>query len=275
MDPLAQLGHPHLPLRGNLTFINIDEGNDIAALAVLDKLITDFNDHQDLPGVVFTVGEQYCYLAFTDKNQPPDEQINRFHKAITIWGKIITQFPNTNAAPQAYYYSAVCYRELGEYEKAIEYFQKAANDWPDYEYAAKALFRIANCYEGLRNKGALPESQVNPQIEQSYKAVVEKYPDSEFAAHTALRLGQINFDRGQWDKAAMYFELFLQKFPQDIGQVVLPLAKAYEQMNEPNLAAELYRTFIETADTNDPHLKSVKRELEKLEAKPLQGTQNR
>ena len=164
---------------------------------------------------------------------------------------------------------------MGEYVKAIEFFQKAADDWPDYEYAAKALYRIANCYEELKNKGALPESQVNPQIEQAYKAVVEKYPDNEFAAHAALRLGQINFDRSQWVEAAMYFELFRQKFPQDIGQVVLPLGQAYEQMNEPSLAAEVYRTFIETAEPNDRRIEGVKRELEKLEANPLQGDQNR
>jgi hypothetical protein len=49
----------------------------------------------------------------------------------------------------------------------------------------------------------------------------------------------------------MYFELFRQKFPQDIGQVVLPLGQAYEQMGETDVAAEVYEEFLNTTRKNE------------------------
>ncbi|MBN1804987.1 MAG: tetratricopeptide repeat protein, partial [Sedimentisphaerales bacterium] len=250
-----------------LAIINVKESNEVEAMAALDKLIVDFNDHPDSPGAMLRIGEQYCYQAFTDKNQSPDGQINRFHKAIALWDKIITQFPDSEAAPQAHYYSGVSYRRLGEYAKAIEHFQKAADDWPDDWYSAKALFRVGNCYEELINKGDLPESEANPIIEQAYQAVIERYPDNKYAAYATLRLGLFNFDKGHWAKAATYFELYLQKFPQDLGNIVLFLGKAYEKMDELNLAIETYRAFTEMAEPNDRRIEGIKSKIKKLEDK--------
>ena len=51
--------------------------------------------------------------------------------------------------------------------------------------------------------------------------------------HACLRLGSLNSTKGEWAEAAAYFELFLEKYPDDIrfGQVLYDLGRAYEVSN--------------------------------------------
>jgi tetratricopeptide (TPR) repeat protein len=156
---------------------------------------------------------------------------------------------------------------LGQYQKGIDYYQQIVDSWPDYKYAWHAQFFVGMYYEKLRDSGDLPPSEADPKIEQAYKAVIEKYPDCSSVRHACLRLGSINFGKGQWTEAAKYFELFLEKYPEDIRWhgVLYDLGRVYEKMGEPSLAAEVYRAFVEISDQNDPRVKAVKAKLEKLE----------
>jgi TolA-binding protein len=83
------------------------------------------------------------------------------------------------------------------------------DNWPDYQYAWSAQYLIGSCYEKLKYFGILPVSEADPKIEQAYRAVVEKYPDSAMATSAFLKLGYLNLKRGQRVEAVMYFELFL------------------------------------------------------------------
>jgi TolA-binding protein len=75
----------------------------------------------------------------------------------------------------------------------------------------------------------VPESEASLKIEQAYKAVVEKYPDSALAANACMKLSDLHLKRGQRLEAAGYLELFLA-----------------------------------TAHPSDPRMQSVKTRLEKL-----------
>lgn len=148
----------------NLAVINLEEGDYTAAQEAFDTLITDFNDHPDLPQVVFTVGRQYYLEALQDEKQELNEQ-NKvlFQKAIDIWDRIITQFPNADEAPQAYFMSGVCYRDLGEDVKSTECFQKIVNEYPDYMYAWEAKFMIEH---NVRDVQRWPQSIDYSELEK-------------------------------------------------------------------------------------------------------------
>jgi tetratricopeptide (TPR) repeat protein len=251
-----------------LAKVRIAEGNDVAVKRILDELVAAYGGNPALPSLISQMGEKYCYQAFQDEKEGRDaEAKDHFTKALAIWQKVIQELPTCGGTSSAYYFSAVCYRHWHEYEKAIEYFQKIVDDWPNYDCAAKAQFRIGNCYEGLRYTGVLPESEANPRIEQAYRAVIQKYPGSELVPDAALRLGQLNFNKSQWVDAAMYFELFLEKSPDDPrwSYVLYDLGRAYEKMGKLDLAAGVYRTFIQMARPTDARIKTVKARLEKLE----------
>ncbi len=211
----------------------IEPGDDNAAQKVLDNLIADFSDNPDLPEVVFEIGEKYYNKAWAYEKEGSDAEARRdFAKAMALWNRIITELPVSSPYTQhAWYFTGVCYRRhLADYAKTLEYYQKVVDEWPNYEYAWSAQCLIGECYEKLRDSGSLPESEANPEIDQAYMAVIEKYPDCSLFGHACLKL-----------------------------------ARAYEKTEQLDLAMEVYRIFIESAKPADQRIDTVRAKLEKLE----------
>lgn len=240
------------------------------AEAAFDKMIADFNGHPDLAEAIFIIGEKYYYDALDDVNVGLTEQAKaNFTRTVSVWDRIITEpfEPNSIFVQDAYYFAGYCYGQLGEYEKAIQYWQKIVDDWPNYKYAWNAQSRIASSYYMLGNSGVMTQSEAHSQIEQTYKSVVENCPDCPSVKDASIWLGYLNYSKGQWADAAMYFELFLEKAPDDqqLVDVLYRLGRAYQKMGELSLEAEVYSAFVEIADPNDTRIKTVMAELEKLE----------
>src|SRR4030042_528462 len=186
--------------------------HDANVQPALDELISDFNDQQALPEAVFVIGEQYYYKAFEDPNKCINVKSEEYlFKAKDIWEKIIAQCPESKSIglKHAQYFTAVCYRRLGEYEKAITHYQQVVDNWPDYQYAWSAQYLIGSCYEKLKFYNSLTESEAEPKIEQAYKSVVENYPVSGMVPSASLKLGYMNLKRGQKIESVQYFVLFL------------------------------------------------------------------
>ena len=163
-------------------------GDDPNAQAAIDKLITDFAGHPDLPEAIFSVGEEYCNKAYEYKNQGLlAEAEEYFQKALTVLGKIITELPASTTTVDAYYLSAGCYFFMDEYEKAIDYFKRTLDNWPDYGRAWKALFLTIQCYEKLEKAGRIPTEEAAAQIRQACERLLADYPDC-IAAKSARNL---------------------------------------------------------------------------------------
>jgi len=159
--------------------LNISLGNDADTQAAIDSLIADFNDHPRLPWAVFVIGEEYYNDGFRRENEGLDaEAKDSFTKAIAVWERIITQLPESQSIDlkHAYYFSAVCYRRIGEYEKAIEYYQEVVVNWPDYQFAWHAQYVIGRTYQYLKRSGAMLESEADPKIKAAYERVLQDYP---------------------------------------------------------------------------------------------------
>jgi tetratricopeptide (TPR) repeat protein len=241
--------------KAGMAKLNIILGNEAVADATVNDLIADFNDEPNLPQAIFQIGEEYYYKAMADANQGRIDQADaNFVKTVSVWDRIIKQLPESNSPPvqDAYYFAAYCYGQLGEYEKAIQYWQKIVDAWPDYGYAWHAHFRMAHSYCMLGNSGVIPESEARSRMEQAYKVVVENYPDCPSANDALVRVGNLNYGRGQWTEAAKYYELFLEKFPGDKrwNDVLYSLAYAYQKMGQSQMSVELHRAFIEAAGSD-------------------------
>jgi tetratricopeptide (TPR) repeat protein len=250
-----------------LAKVRIAEGNDVAVKVILDKLVAAYGGNPALPDAVFKIGEEYYNKAMADVNEGRTDQADaNFVKTVSVWDRIITQFPESNSPPMqdAYYFAAYCYGQLGEYAKAIQYWQKIVDAWPDYRYAWHALSRMAYSYSMLGSSGVISESEARFSMEQAYKVVMENYPDCPAANDALMGLGNLNYGRGQWTEAAKYYELFLEKFPADKrwNDVLYSLAYAYQKMGQSQLAAELRRTFIEVAGSESGMPNGLKRWLE-------------
>jgi outer membrane protein assembly factor BamD (BamD/ComL family) len=246
---------------------NILLGNEAAAEADINDLIADFNSCPDLPMAVSLIEQQYYARGLRMQSEGRQGlAAENYKKAIALDKIVIQKFPFSDLTPRACFSSGVLYSQyLGQYQEGIEYFQKVVDNWPNYQFAYYAQFFLGSYYEKLRDANAIPAAEANPKIEEAYRSVIEKYPDSEPALHIALKLARENFEKGEYQQAVTYFEFFLGKFPDQFGSVILPLGQSYEKMGEPEMAKELYRVFIESADPSDPKIAAVKARLGKLE----------
>jgi TolA-binding protein len=179
---------------------------------------------------------------------------------------VITDFAQHPDLPGAVYQLADVYWNVKRYDDANRLYQYLLDNWPDYIYAWEALFSIGDYYERLRDSGSLPESEANRQIEQVYKAVIEKYSDTTAVRNASKKLGWLNFKRGQWVEAIQYWELCLQRSPEDYKPVhiLYPLGRAYEEIGQFDLAIQVYNEFINRVPSIDPSVETVKARLEKL-----------
>jgi TolA-binding protein len=121
----------------------IQAGDDTGARVVVDNLIADFADHPDLGEAILVVAEQYYKEAFSHKVQGNvTEMRSRFTKAMGVWERIIIELPGCSSIADAYFYSGVCYEQLGQHDKAQKCFIEVIRNWPDYKYARDAEFMI-------------------------------------------------------------------------------------------------------------------------------------
>ena len=165
-------------MSASMAYIGLSD--DANAMSVTDGLISDFNKHTDLAGVIFHIGEQYYERAFRLAGEDLAEQSKSdFRNAAAVWQRIITDLPPSEPnTPQAHQSVGECYRSLGEYEKAIEYYQKLVDNFPDYEDAVSAQYLVGHMYRLLRNKGVIDDSEANTLIKDAFERVVQNYPDS-------------------------------------------------------------------------------------------------
>ncbi|MHC4544739.1 MAG: LamG-like jellyroll fold domain-containing protein [Planctomycetota bacterium] len=163
----------------------IESGNDDAVLSKVNSLIGDFTEHPDLSETLFNIGEQYYIRAFSyEKQGLPTKARENLEKTIGVWEKGITKLPSSSAyAPQTYYFSAVCYGRLGEYDKALGHYQKVVNYYPKYDMAWNALFRVGNINQVLKKSGAISQSVADLKTKAAYEQLLEKYPKCKVAEH--------------------------------------------------------------------------------------------
>jgi tetratricopeptide (TPR) repeat protein len=237
----------------------IESEQDTEAQRTLDNLIANFRDNPDLPDAIFQIADEYYKVAFRHKKEGFEDQARElYQKAIAIWGKMTQELPpNAKYTPRAYYCSAVVYsQELSEYQKGIEYYQKILSTWPKYKYAWHAQFLVGKYYEMLKNSGSLSAAEADPQIEEAYTAVLEKYPDSESAPYAAIKLGELNFKKGNLDKSLEYFDWVWKKNSEAEGEPAIAsalyqLGWTYEKVGELKLAVRAWDKFIEMVDTRE------------------------
>jgi tetratricopeptide (TPR) repeat protein len=148
-----------------------------AAEKTIDILITDFNDHPELPTAIFMLGEEYYTKAFRYDEGLNEQAKEHFRKAIDVSERIIKELPESSFTPQAYILLGECYRHLGQHQNAMEYYQKVVSDWPNSQYTWYAYLLIGCTYEQLRDSGVVEKSLAYTQIKAAYERILQDYPD--------------------------------------------------------------------------------------------------
>ena len=273
-----------VPAKARVGQIMLRRGDDKGAEAVFQKILADYKGHPLLAQAVHYMADGYldrsiameqdtakqmgsAKYAQLVREQGRSEVVKDYcRKAIEKWRITIEELPPTpRYTEQAWYFTGVVYRRhLGEAQNALPYYEKVVQTWPDYEYAWSAQAMIGLCYRTLVGSAQISEQEAAPKIEQAYKAVIEKYTDCSLAPEAYINLGMFNLLRGRWDEGAKYLQQYVERYPETKPWplTVIHLGIAYEKKGQPDVAAELYRTFLGATGPDDPRVENVRARFE-------------
>ena len=70
-------------------------------------------------------------------------------KAIALYDRVINEFGTSAFVASSYHFSALCYRDLGQWQDALDCCNRLLVNWPEYKYAPWARELAQDCSEGL------------------------------------------------------------------------------------------------------------------------------
>jgi tetratricopeptide (TPR) repeat protein len=199
-----------LDIRRLAIWDTLNSGDTTSAQTLMDKFIADFNQHPYAGDCLGRAADKNYLLALESNKQDQKQQAkDYFARAENVWNRIISANLPTDLG-KVYYFVAVCRQKHGDWDGAITYCQKVVNEYPDFEYVCGAQAAIGWCYEALRDSNEVPKETVNPLIEEAYKAVLTNYTNCYISHYAALRLAELNLQRGDKITSAAYFRMFLE-----------------------------------------------------------------
>jgi len=248
---------------------NIGLGRNAQGDALLDDLIADHKNESELARTVFQIGEQYYYTAFELQHKGDIEGYRYYlQRAQQVWAKITAELEGwrSSVGGHIYYYNAVCYRRLADYYKAVEYNQKLLEYYPDYIYNWSAHYLMGLSYERMAQTGLVSKEEATDLAEDAYKKVVETYPGCGSYKSALRRLGNMNYEVGDWADTALYYELLLQELPDDqqAPAIIYRLGKSYEELGMEDLALKSYRDYIRKPGARESVVSELKNEFNEL-----------
>ena len=96
--------------------------------------------------------------------------------------------------------------DIGQYLEALEAFETAIETSGAVEIRTEALLEKASLLALFLDA---PDDAI-----RLYDQIVARYPDSDAAETAQFRAGMVLFDRGEFGRAANYFEGYLKRYPQ-------------------------------------------------------------
>ena len=142
------------------------------------------------PNSSYAVDAQFtlckCYLA-QENYQSAGEELQRF----------IQYFPGSVQTSEAYFLLGVVYYQLESYLSAIDYFNKVIKEYTDSDFYGPALKNSAWCYDRLQD---------GPKALQAFSTYQKQYPKAEDNQQTELQIARLQAETGSTKEAITRFE---------------------------------------------------------------------
>ena len=169
--------------RMGLAILECQDNSDPNATPELNALLAAEAEDPSLPLASFLVGEEYRNQAMGYLEVRRQEEAHKaFLRAAHAWEDIIEHVPESVYTPESYYQLADCYYGLGRYGDAISLYQYIAKTWPDFELSWHCQFLVGYRCNELKKAGELASSQADPQIQEAYTRLMERYPECPAAS---------------------------------------------------------------------------------------------
>jgi TolA-binding protein len=128
----------------------------------------------------------------------------RFDMADKAFRSFTQRFPNSEFAPEAYYYYSESNYNLGNLEECIRGFDVVITRFPRHERAVEALYTKA---------WALLDLGREEQAIEALQLLMEKYPESQFAPSSLFSIADYYYNAQRYDEAMTNYKKVLELYP--------------------------------------------------------------
>ena len=151
--------------------------------------------------------------------------------------------------------SALEHYNQARYEEALQLFEEAEALSPNSNIGEKALFYQADSLFKMYQATGFPTFE---RVEAAYQKAIGAFPDSPEISRALLRMGIVNYDTGNADKAKGYINILLTEHPkaEESVEAKVYLARLYLDDNKPQQAIRLLREVI-SAHPDSPQVKTA------------------
>ena len=246
----------------DLAMWSIDANDEFAAQAAVDKLLSDFSEHQGIAQVIHAVAQHYERAKgnlekalelhrYNAEHFPSDVyamwsqvEIVYFHirdgndaAADDAFDKLVTAFADQPTLPKEIYQVGDQYAKARNFDKAGALYQHVIANWPGTEYEMWA--RTGNVRIDIL---AGNQTAVEPAVD----ALIADFNDHPGLPQAVFGIGEEYFYTHQYQNAIDVWKLVLNNYP-GRGPDMIPylLATCYKQLKDYTRAIEYYTQLVE------------------------------
>jgi TolA-binding protein len=139
---------------------------------------------QDTPEQAMAAAEAAARAAGTDSTS--------LDVAVARFGDFLERYPRHESAPKALRMLAMITQQEGDMRGAIGHYERLLEEYASSEYADDAQFMIGFISEEYLEEYA--------RARESYRLVIDRYPDSELAASARRLLPNVGKSPEEWVK---------------------------------------------------------------------------
>lgn len=204
----------------NIAYIYLNSGNYTQAIEEFQTVINKYPNTPWAARSQYNIGDAYynsgeyqkaidAYKEVMEKYPKSDyiiEAVNGIQYAQLSAGKsdsssaVLESFladnPQTTTADRLRYRQAETLMQSGDYQGAIAELRQYIRVTNNQQLLPEAQFSLANAYE---------QTDQTDKAVETYKLIVETYPNSERAAPSLAAMGRIAYGRGQYQQSFDYF----------------------------------------------------------------------
>lgn len=152
--------------------------------------------------------------------------IPQYYHAITIYRKIIENYPYGKVAPISQYKIGLVLKSAGSLAEAKVEFEKVIASYPDSEWVEAARYQVAQT-ASLASLKPDYDQELTQEAKEKYEEFLAKYPDAEISeeaqdeilnltdkeAEKDFNVGQFYEKQQSYNSAAIYYKDVINKYP--------------------------------------------------------------
>ena len=158
--------------------------------------------------------------------------------ALSYYATVISEYPESIFAPEAYFQSAKLYLERGQFPSAYEYVEEIVKKYPDYPDHNKVIgleYKIAadmQAGEIYFVQGWFPWFTSYKDIIKYYESVIKNAPYGDYAPIALMNISIVAEDEDQYDTAIDALERLINTYPESmfVSDAYIQMANVYKKL---------------------------------------------